>query len=440
MSLDRKILRLAWPAILSNISIPILGLSDTFISGHITGNGGAVYLAAMAVASTMINSLYWLFGFLRMGTTGLTATAFGAEDQFSQRVIFTKGFILALLLGALLILLSQILNYCMMHLLSPPMEVRGPASEYFLINIIGAPAMFATMVVIGRLIGRQNTLYTMIISISVNIFNIFLSATFVFLMHTGFMGVALGTAIANWTGLILALILAKRDSNYTKMFISVREAMNLNSGMNFFSVNAFLFLRSACMIAVTFAMTAFAGRLGALELASNAILLQLFLVFSYFMDGFAFSAEALCGAEYGRGDFPTLLNTVKHILLIGGGATLIFMLGYGIGITQIVSFLTDDSDVISNVGEMRWFAILIPLCSGAAFIYDGIYIGMARTGAMLLSTFLGMLIFFAVSIIPTLCGHQLSYSILWYAFLWFLLVRGITLAWLLRRIYINQKS
>lgn len=422
--IDRKIISLAWPAVLSNITVPLLGLSDTFISGHL---GDERYLAAMAAGTTMVNTLYWLFGFLRMGTTGLTANAFGAGDNKTQAAVFTRGMAIALTAGMILALCAPLLSGIILALMKIPEEVALPASEYFRINMLGAPAILATMVVTGRLIGRQNTLFTMLTAISVNILNIVLSMLLVFCFDTGFKGVAIGTTAANWAGLLIALLLAAKQSAGEKMLTPLREIFRGGGLSTFFSVNAWLFARSACMMAVTFAMTSFAGQIGTTALAANAVLMQFFIFFSYFMDGFAFSGEALCGRFSGSGERDMLRLTIRRLMVAGLVMTVVFSSLYALTSTGIASLLSDSHKVVEKVASLKIICVLLPAASVAAFIFDGIFIGLTRTRDMMLSTLGGMILFFAVryALLPT---DLMPETALWTAFISFLATRGIVLA------------
>lgn len=423
--IDRKIVSLAWPAILSNITVPLLGLSDTFISGHL---GNDLYLAAIVVATTMVNSLYWIFGFLRMGTTGLTATAYGAGDDMTQARVFTRALVTAATAGFLLSLLSPVSGVAILHLMSPPAEVADAALDYFVINMLGAPALLVTNVIYGRLTGRQNTLYPMIIAISVNVLNIILSVTLVFMCGMGFKGVAIGTTAANWIGMILGLYLAHRQSRGQRMLTSLRDMRGGGDLRRFFKVNSFLVARSVCMMIVTFAMTYYASSLGTRALAINAVMMQFFIFFSYFMDGFAYSGEALCGRYYGAADLAHLRLTIKRLTAFGLMTAGIFALTYGVFSPTISWWISESEAVTSGIRGLRVICILLPVASVTAFIFDGIYIGITKTYDMMLSTMGGMILFFAIyaGLSQTaICTERLI--LLWIAFLSFLTARGVIL-------------
>ena len=430
--INRLILRLAIPAICSNITVPLLGLSDTFISGHM---GGEKFLAAIAVGTMMVNSIYWLWGFLRMGTTGLTAEAFGAEDHEGCRRIFTASFMLGFFSGMVLLLLAYPLSRLILAIMDPQPDTALLAARYFMISLASAPAFLATMAVNGWMIGRQNTLYTMITAITVNVVNILLSLTFVFACGWGFIGVATGTSLANWIGLGVALALARRMAAGEPLWAPMREVRAKLDLRRFFRVNSDLLLRSATLMSVFFAMTAFAGRMGNLVLAQNAILMQFFMFFSYFMDGFAYSAEALCGRFAGAADRPSIGATIRGLAMWSAAMCVVFTLVFGCFTPQIAALLTDSAEVVAQIVTMRWVVLAIPVMSAAAFILDGVFIGLTDTARLLTSTVVAMAIYFAVYLLtPLACPTSIinHNALLWCAFLSFLLARGAVLAICLR--------
>lgn len=429
---DINILRLALPAVLSNITVPLLGLSDTFISSHL---GSERYIAAIAVGTTMTSSLYWLFGFLRMGTTGLTAEAFGADDNAQRQRIFTTAFLLAIAIGLAMIALCHPLGRLLVWLTSPPPQTAALASRYFTIITLSAPALLATMTITGWMIGCQNTVYPMIVAICVNVVNIALSFSLVFGAGTGFTGVAVGTAAANWIGLLLALMLARRlNGDAAPLWCPLRSLRGQFDTSRFFKVNSDLMIRSACIMAISYGMTYFGGRQGDLTLAVNAIIMQFFLLFSYFMDGFAFSGEAMCGRYAGAADAGGLRLTVARLSLWCGVTAVTFLAVYAAFGSHIVAWLTDIATVAEGVDEMRWAVCMLPVASVAAFMLDGVYIGLTATRRMLVSTFAAMAVYFAVvmaaPLVPAVSGIRPNH-VLWAAFLTALLTRGLILSALL---------
>ena len=290
--LNKEILRLSLPAIASNITVPLLSLSDTAISGHI---GDFRTLGAISAGSMMFNTAFWLFGFLRMGTAGMTAQAFGKKDERLAQTVFSQALAIAILSGLLLWAFSSPLSRLLCAVISPSADVAAAAIGYFRITIMCAPALLGIMAFNGWFFGMQSALYPMIIAIFTNLLNIALSITLVFWTDAGFEGVAIGTAAANWCGLVLAFILAVRFMKRKRLLAKLRDMADLSLLRRFFKVNSDIFLRSGCIMCVSLAITSFGARQGDLQLATNAVMMQFFILFSYFMDGIAFSAASDLG-------------------------------------------------------------------------------------------------------------------------------------------------
>lgn len=429
----RRVAALAFPAIISNVTVPILGLSDTAVAGHL---GSPSFLAAMAAGGMMMNVIFLLFGFLRMGSTGLTAEAYGAKDEKSLSRIFSLSFGIAVAVGLAMILLSIPLCRLLLIVIDPAPEVAGLAATYFYICIFGAPAQLVVMTLNGWMVGMQNTFRPMVVSISVNLVNIALSLTAVFLLHLGFKGVALGTLAANWFGAALAFFLARGLARGRRLFTGWRDILDSGLLRRFFSLNTNLFFRSACIMAVSMGVTSIGARLGTLEMAVNALLMQFFLFFSYFMDGFAYAAEALCGKSYGERNRHALFSSVKASLLWSALMVVAFTLVYLLFTDGILSLLTTSQEVVAAASSLRPWILLLPLVSVSAFIFDGFFVGLMVTRRMLISTFAGMILFFGVALFHPCSGSPLfslpDNRILWTAFLSYLLCRGIMLAFQLR--------
>ncbi len=424
MRINREILRLSIPAIISNITVPLLGLADTTIAGHLKADS---FIGAIAVGSMMINVTFWLFVFLRMGTTGITAQAFGANDASAIRRTFSRSFLLGFLIGLLILIFGIPIREFLLSVISPDKPVRTLASQYYSICIFSAPALLATTAIQGWLFGMQTTLFPMIISISVNLINIILSISLVFIFKTGFVGVAFGTLIANWAGLFLALILAARKSQ-GRLWCQWVDLWNASELKRFFSVNSDIFFRSFCIIAVSLSTTAIGARLGELTLATNAVMMQFFHLFSFFMDGFAFTAEALTGRFVGAAN-PAMVRQSRNALLKWSAAmALTFFFIYTFFSSDIVSLITDSPTVRANIVHYQIWLSLIPPLTVAAFIYDGFYIGMTATRQMLVATLTAAIIYFAICFIHPSGIALPSNNILWLAFIAYLILRGGILA------------
>ncbi len=427
--LNKEIVRLSGPAIISNVTVPLLGLCDTAISGHL---GSELYLAAIAVGSVMLNVVFWLFGFLRAGTTGLTATAFGSDDEYSIKQVFSRALTLALVGGSILIIIQKPLMGGLLWIIDAEPGVTAYVERYFSICIWGAPAILGVMAISGWFVGMQSTVFPMAIAIIVNIINIGLSFLYVFGLKWGFEGVAWGTLCANWTGLIIAYICAlwyRKGKGLWCKFTDIIKGGGLNK---FFAVNVNLFFRSACIIGVSLGVASAGARLGALTLAVNVIVMQLFQFFSFFMDGFAFSAEALVGKFYGSGDEVMVKKSVIALLKWTLSVAVVFTAIYAFCCVGISKILTDQQSAWTGINELRIWIALIPIVSCWAFIYDGFYIGVTSTGKMMTATFVATIVFYIIAFIHY-DGDRLTTGIennkeLWSAFLAYLLLRGVILS------------
>lgn len=430
--INREILRLALPAIVSNITVPLLGLSDTAISGHL---GSDTYIAAIAVGSMMINTVFWLFGFLRMGTTGLTAQAYGAGDTGLCVRLLQQSVTIALIIGAAMAAANGGLLWLLTALIDPDPAVSGYASAYFRICIWYSPASLATMSALGWFLGMQDTVRPMIISIGVNLANIALSLTFVIVFGMGFKGVALGTLVANWAGLVLTAWLVWRFMKHRGISFASAKDTRVNPS-RFFRVNSDIFFRSACIMGVSLGMTAIGSRIDVTTLAANTIMMQFFIFFSYFMDGLAFTGEALAGRYSGSGDRPMFMSAVRHILGWSAGVAAIFFAAYAFGARTITGLLTDQPDVIDLTMSLRLFVVLLPPITVGAFVFDGFFIGLTATRRMLIATAVAAAAFFGIALIHP-CAHSLisvpTNRVLWSAFLTYLFLRGALLATMMPR-------
>ncbi len=442
--IDRKILKLAVPAIISNVTVPLLGLSDTAIAGHLNSD---LYLAAMGVGATMMNLSAWLFGFLRMGTAGIAALSFGSKDRVALSRLFCRTLFLGLLVGMVLFLLRTPLAGFLTSVLNPGEEVAYQAALYYKLCVMAAPAQLGVMAMSGWMTGMQSTLYPMIVAITTNAVNIPLSLWMVFGAGMGFPGLAVGTVTAQWVGFLLALFLSLRlwkirfkpednDGNTITLFSEWKDVFSRDGSTGFFSVNSNLLLRSACVMAVSMGMTYFAGQMGELQLAANTVLLQFFTFFSFFMDGFAHAAEALIGKAAGRGNLPELREVSRHIIGWSIVVGVLFTILYGGGGMTIAGWLTDSANVEGRISMLRWVMFLLPGIAVGAFVYDGFFVGLTRTWPMLIATLTAASFFYIVSII---LNRQLSPDLLWVAFLGYLFLRALILGvWyprLLKRVF-----
>ena len=424
--MNRKILQLAIPSIVSNITVPLLGLVDVAIVGHL---GSASYIGAIAVGGMLFNMIYWIFGFLRMGTSGMTAQVYGKRDltEVVRTLLRAVGVGLLISLG-LWILQSPILRGAFV-LIDATEEVKRWASLYFNICIWGAPAILGLYGFAGWFIGMQNSRFPMFIAITQNIVNIAASLCFVFVLGMKVEGVALGTLIAQYAGLFMAFALWLKYYGRLKAYIDWNGLWGGEEMRRFFSVNSDIFFRTLCLVAVTTFFTSTGARQGDVILAVNTLLMQLFTLFSYIMDGFAYAGEVLAGRFIGAKNDVGLRRCIRLLFLWGIGLSLSFTILYAFLGRDFLGLLTNDTSVIEASGDYFYWVLAIPLCGFSAFLWDGIFIGATATRQMLYSMLVASATFF---IIYYLFYRSMGNHALWMAFLGYLSLRG-GMQWILWR-------
>lgn len=418
---DRQILHIALPSIVSNITVPLLGLVDVTIVGHL---GAPAYIGAIAVGGMLFNILYWVFAFLRMGTSGMTSQAYGRRDLPEVMRLLLRSLGIALLVALCLIALQTPIRQTAFLIVQPTDEVRRLATTYFHICIWGAPAMLGLYGLTGWYIGMQNSRIPMLIAITQNVVNIAASLALVYGCHLKVEGVALGTLIAQWAGLFMGLGLWMRS--YGRLWKYLRgqwsSLWQREALQRFFSVNRDIFLRTLCLVAVTLFFTSAGASQGEVVLAVNTLLMQLFTLFSYVMDGFAFAGEALSGRHIGARNHPAFRLTVRRLFAWGAGMAALFTLAYALGGNAFLGLLTNETEVIAAADTYFYWAVAIPVAGIAAFTWDGVFIGATATRGMLISMAVAAVCFFGVYY-----GLRALWSnhALWLAFLIYLFMRGV---------------
>lgn len=428
--MDRQLLRsiaaLSLPAVVTNITTPLLALCDVAIVGHM---GSAVYIAAIAVGGTMFNMLYWLCGFLRMGSSGTTAQAFGAGNMLQVHAIVRRAMAIAFFIAMAFIIFRHPIATLLLDFIDAEPVARDMAMEYFGICIWGAPAVLGTFALTGWFIGLQNSRIPMWISIFINVFNIVVSLTLVYAAGLKITGVAFGTLSAQWGGFLLGLAVGLRKYGFVR--VGVKLLLAWDDLRTFLRINSDIFLRTFCLVAVTLWFTRVGAMQGTVMLAVNTLLMQFFTIFSYMMDGLAFAGEALCGRYLGADDRPRLRQTVRGLTVVGAVASLIFTIVYFAGGDAFLVLLSSEGAIVASSKEFFGWAVAIPLLSFMAFVGDGVMIGMTRTRAMLASMVVGAAVYFLLYLFlfPRIGNHGL-----WIAFLAYLLSRGIVLGIEIRKI------
>ena len=382
-SLNSQILRLAIPSILANITIPLVGIVDTAIVGHIAN---ATYIGGIAIGTMLFDLLYWNFGFLRVGTSGMTAQAYGRGDGVECARLLTQSVSIALIGAVVLWLIQWLFVTAVLAIVPCSTEVAAFAREYFFIRIWAAPATLSLMAFKGWFIGMQDTVSPMITDIVVNVVNMTVSYVLAVYTPLGALGVAYGTLVAQFTGLLLALVICM-----FKYKTVVREVVRQlcdkaikllgdKEMKRFMSLNANLFVRSLCFMVVYVGFTSLASQYGDVELAVSTIMMKLFMLFSYFVDGFAYAGEALVGKEWGASrslaSSPHRLVRIVRLLFAWSlGVGLLFTLLFAVWSEECYLAMTNDMEVLSRLGDYTGWLIAMPIVSTLAFMWDGVYAG-----------------------------------------------------------------
>ncbi len=444
--MNGRILGLALPNIVTNITVPLLGMVDMAIVGHLSG----AHVSAIVVGSSIFNLIYWNFGFLRMGTSGLTAQAFGAERWKESLKILIQACTIALVIAITIIALQWPLGEASKVIFrSDPSNGPGVmdlALTYFFVRVWAAPATLGLYAIKGWFIGMQDSKTPMWIAIALNCMNILASLLFVMVFHWDIFGVALGTVIANYTGLALGLFFLRRKlhrdhnlSTYQLINLStLKEALHWDDMRRFFKVNGDVFLRTVCLSAVFTFITAASGRISENIRAVDGILMMFFTLFSYIMDGFAYAGESLVGRHIGARQLRHLKLAVRLLIIWGLALTVVFTGLYAAFGNEFLHIFTDKPEVIAAAGDYMTWVLVIPVCGFAAFLFDGIFIGATATRTMRNAMFVATAAFFAIYYglkyyIAAENDEHTWNNVLWMSFMVFLTLRGLLQALRVRK-------
>lgn len=424
---NKQILKIAVPSIISNITVPLLGLVDVAIVGHM---GDAAYIGAIAIGSMLFNVIYWIFGFLRMGTSGMTSQALGRRELSEVMRLLVRSVSVAIGIACCFLLLQVPLRETALWLMNTPADAQPLVRSYFNICIWGAPAMLGLYGLSGWYIGMQNTRIPMIVAIVQNIVNIVVSMCLVFGLKMNIEGAATGTLVAQWVGFLLAVILWYH--NYRRLYghLSRQGLFTRQAMLRFFQVNSDIFIRTLGLVAVNMFFTSAGARQGSTILAVNTLLMTLFTLYSYFLDGFAYAGEALGGRYWGSGNRPAFCEITRSLFIWGGVVMLLFTVVYALTGSHFLRLLTDNETVVrASLVYFPW-AIVIPLSGMAAFLFDGLFIGMTETRGMMVSSLVATAVFFSVYyLLQPLWGNHA----LWFSFVIYLLMRGLLQGWIFKR-------
>lgn len=425
--MNKEILKLAIPNILTNLTVPLVSMVDLGLMGRMPSSS---YIIAIGFGTIIFNFVYWAFGFLRMGTTGMVSQAFGRKDEVEGIDLLRKGLIISFVGGVLLFILQIPIQKLALFLIDPDVSVVEPLISYFKIRIYAAPATISLFVITGWLLGMQDSKSALLLAILINSLNAVLSYFFVNYTALSISGVALGTVIAQYMGFFIGLVIlqVKHQIRLLCLFKSVQSKKSWNS---FLSVNSDIFIRTLCLIFVMSYFKTEAGNIDPILGAANILLFEFITISAYGIDGFAFAAESISGKYFGQGEMKTFKKSVKISMLWGISIALFLALQFSFFGKSLLSMLTNKEQIILAAMNYLPWLIAAPIVNAFAFIWDGIYVGTTSSKAMrntmLISTFAVFLPLFYLA--RTYLGNHG----MWLAFTLFMFARG-----LLQTILANQ--
>ncbi|WP_416679239.1 MATE family efflux transporter [Candidatus Pseudothioglobus sp. Uisw_016] len=416
----KRVLGVAIPIVLANATIPILGAVDTAVVGQL---GLAAPIGAVGIGAIIITAIYWLFGFLRMGTTGLTAQAIGSGDKPETSALLVRGIIIGLVAGLILIIAQVPIFLGALQLSPASMEVESLAQKYLQIRVYSAPAAIALFGITGWLIAKEKTREVLLLQLALNGINITLDLVFVLKLGWGVEGVAIATLIAEWSGLIFGLWLAREGFNngYWKNWIQIFDRVRL---IQMAKVNSDIMIRSI-LLEIGFVSFLFLGSsFDDATLAANQVLIQFLNITAYALDGFAFAAEALVGQALGAKNRPLFRRAVIMTSQWGLGSVILMALAFFVFGNSIINVMTTAEDVRVVSYEYLPWMVAAPLAGVAAWMLDGIFIGATRTADMRNMMFISFCIYLIALalLLPSYGNHGL-----WASLIIFSIARGVTL-------------
>jgi MATE family multidrug resistance protein len=419
--INKEILRLSVPNMISNIVIPMLGMVDTAIAGRI---GDDVNIAALSIGTTIFNFIYWNCSFLRMGTSGITAQAYGANKKKECANTLVRSVWLALAIAFLLLVFQRPIGHFSLYIMQGSDKVRTLAAEYLFARIWAVPASITLFALQGWFIGMQDAKTPMMISIIAVIINATFSVYFAIHLDMGVSGIAWGTVVAQYSSLLITCILWLIKYREYLRYFDLKESFSLQPIIRFLHINKDIFLRSACVVVVYTFFTAASARFGDTILATNALLMQLFTFFSYLSDGFAYAAESLSGRFVGERNVRLLKRFIRRFISWAVGIALLFVLIYVIAWKEILMIFSPSKDVIDSAGDFIGWIIAVPLVGCIPFMIDGIMIGATKTKLLRNTVFISTVWFFICfyALVPFIGNNAL-----WLAFIVFLSLRGVLL-------------
>lgn len=421
-TLDAKIWAIAWPAIVANVSIPLLGLVDAALLGHLDS---ANHLAAVAVGAAVLSFMYWGFGFLRMGTTGEVARAVGRKSADLAFLAVARASVVAILLAVLLLLCRNPLVELGLFFMGPSAEIGGLAHRYAELRLSSAPAVLLTYGAVGWFIGHQDTRWPLRIVLTTNLINIALDAIFILGLEMASEGAALATVIAEYCGLLVALWGMRSQLPQIQSTALWQSLAKLQGYVPMLQSNANLFLRTLALLFAFAYFVAQGENLGVTVVAANAILIQALMFSAFSMDGFAYAAESLTGEALGAGDTQRFHAICRRCGLWVGATGVLISLVLALVHTSVFPLLSGLPEVVSAMLEQRLWLIVMPLLAAPSYFFDGVFIGAGATRAMLLCMVVST---FGVYLPSWYLAAGWGNSGLWLAFALFHIARGASMA------------
>ena len=427
--MNREILRLAIPNIISNITVPLMGIASTFIAGRVAGSDGAVTIGALSIGVAIFNFIYWNCSFIRMGTSGLTAQAYGANDRKEYTLMLWRALCVALVVGLLAFALQwPIGEFSLWFMSTGDATSRAMIADYFYTRIWAVPAGIMLFAFNGWLTGMQNAVVPMSVAILVNILHVGFSYLFSIVGSWGLEGIALASVVAQWSGVAVMVVIIITKYGKQLVRVSMKEVVNIPAMKKFFSINSDIIIRTFCLVAVYTFFTKASADMGDKNiLAVNTILLQLFTLFSYMNDGFAFAAEALTGRFIGAHDVASLKRCIK-LCIVWSIVVALAYVGVYVGWWQdifsllIESESTNLAELLNVAKEYIVWVIIIPIACAMPFVMDGIMVGATRSRIMRDS-----MIWSAICYFLLLYGTRaiIGNNAIWLAFTSFMFIRGV---------------
>ncbi len=390
------------------------------------------YMGGVALGSVIFNFVYWGFAFLRMSTSGVAAQTYGRRDKEEMALVLERGMLIAIAGSVLLLLVQTPLANFSFWLLEGSEEVKEIASQYYYVRIWAAPAAISLMVIYGWLLGMQNAIYPMAIAITVNVVNVIFSFLFVKYFNMQARGVALGSVVGQYSGLLLALILMLRKYKWVIFKFTSNITLIKKNMRKLITISGDIFIRTLFIIAVFTFFTSRSAGIGDVTLAVNSALLQYLYLFSYFLDGFAYAGEALVGKYYGRRNTKDLKNVIALLMKWGLGFALLFSLIYLMAGEDLLKLFTDQPEVINQGKKYLFWMVLLPLVGFSSYIWDGVFIGITASKAMRNSVMISALAFFFLPFFLTF--PYIQNHAIWLSMILFMISRSLSLTLLFPKI------